>query len=351
MDSLYLRLATCLAALALTSAVHAQATMSVRLANIDGVEHKLTDRDPAIGVEQCDAGIALAFELDNVPSGKPSIDVYIGEACNSTDRKNVEANKCTYITTQPVGSVLQDLAVEVLTNALTQCTGNYVGKPTFWFLAVDAPESSEDVGTDWVKYEALTIDRVAPEAPRSVKGGSGENQIPIEWKNDDTEIDQFIVYVDSGSGGGTAGTGGSDSDAGTGSDAGTTVGATNTACGSGLLRQGGTSTNVPSSVTTKTVNEDTASGTNLSAGDIEGTSAAIAVVAVDIAGNQSTLSNVACVSVVPTEGFWDRYEANGGDVEGGCPCTALGPAHLQSAWPIVLALSFLSFSTRRRRPR
>jgi hypothetical protein len=106
---------------------------------------------------------------------------------------------------------------------------------------------------------------------------------------------------------------------------------------------------LPSYIKRKAVNEGTATGIDLGPGDIDGEFATIAVIAVDEAGNESPLSQLACVKVVPTESFWDRYQEDGDAVDAGCPCTAIGPAQLQSAWPVGLSLSLIALSARRRR--
>jgi hypothetical protein len=106
---------------------------------------------------------------------------------------------------------------------------------------------------------------------------------------------------------------------------------------------------LPSSVHRKTVNERTASGVSITPADLGGAKmASIAVSAVDLAGNQGPLSNVACIMVVPTTGFLDRYHANGGTAQTGCPCSAMGPAQLQDAWPVGISLIALGLSRRKR---
>ena len=116
-----------------------------------------------------------------------------------------------------------------------------------------------------------------------------------------------------------------------------------------MLTPGGSIEGLPSYVKRKEINEATATGLDLSPGDIDGELAAVAVVAVDEAGNASELSELVCARIVPTQSFWDEYQESGDGVEGGCPCTALGPAQIGSAWPIALALGLIARSARRRR--
>jgi hypothetical protein len=210
---------------------------------------------------------------------------------------------------------------------------------TLWFLAVDDPDSAEPVDDGYGTLR-VELDARAPDAPTSVKGGSGERQIQVDWETDDANLDGFVIYVDSGSGGGSAGSAAPDDDGGTTSDV---------DCGSGRLQPNSEAPDPDDFGTAIEVNEATATGETLSPEQIGGSRAAIAVAAVDLAGNRSPLSEVVCVSVMPTESFWDRYQANGGDAQAGCPCSALGPVHAHSAWPVALALLFIRRSARRRR--
>ncbi len=329
-----------------------QGGIVVNLLTIGGEEVN-TLAEIKLGIEDCSSNAELVFELDGAPAEKESIDIYTGENCNRTDRINDDVNRCIYLTTQATNEQTRDLRIAVMARDLIGedvsgdgtdggCGAGTDSMPTIWFLAVDNPMSAEDVGNNYGTYEALGIDLRAPDAPSSVVGGSGENEIPIDWDTEDTDIESFIVFIDNDpiENGGGAGSGG-ETDGGTG----------NTGdCGSSVLGGDADPDDLPSGIRRKEVNEPTATGVELSPNDIDGMMAAVAVVAVDEAGNRSRLSNTACVKVVPTEGFWDRYEANGGKAQGGCPCSALGPAQLQTAWPVGLALLLLRRSARRRRP-
>jgi hypothetical protein len=310
-----------------------------------GGEEVNTLAEIKLGIADCDANATLEFELDGTPMNKASIDIYTGTNCNRTDRINEDVQRCTYVDTRETNEQTQDLRLELMARDLVEdCASGTESMPTIWFLAVDDPMSAEDVGNNYATYELLGIDMSAPDAPTEVVGGSGENEIPIEWDTDEADIDRFIVFIDDNptEGGGGAGSGGEADGGGASANTGD--------CGSSVLQPNMSADDVPSSIRRKEVNEPTATGFELSPGDVGGMMAAVAVVAVDEAGNQSPLSNTACVKVVPTEGFWDRYEANGGKAQGGCPCSALGPAQLQTAWPVALALLLLRRSSRRRRP-
>jgi MYXO-CTERM domain-containing protein len=81
----------------------------------------------------------------------------------------------------------------------------------------------------------------------------------------------------------------------------------------------------------------------------------VVVVAEDLAGNLSRQSQVACITVEPTTGFWERYKASdGGDAGPGCACSAPGAPTRRStallATPVALLLvgAFVRRRIRRR---
>jgi len=300
-----------------------------------------------VGIDDCKSEAVIEVRLDSVPSNKESIDIWTGENCNLTTRKDTTNNSCTHIGDQPADRTT-DLRIQIkASDLISDCGAQQESTPKIWLLAVSTPNSAEDVGTGYAVITTLHLDTRAPAAPTKVKGGSGERQIPVEWATSENKLHGFIVLIDpnptTSAAAGAAG-GGSDEDGGT-----TTLGGWNGECGSSVLTPGAAESSVSSSITRKTVNESTATSVNLSSGDIAGNAAAVAVVAVDEAGNASPLSALACVHVVPTDGFWDRYQQGNAPVDAGCPCASLGPAHAQSAWPVALVLGFIARSARRRR--
>lgn len=313
-----------------------------------------------VGIEECNLDSNIDFELDGVPDGK-SIDVYLGESCNQTSARDTDGTgDCDYI-----GNFKSELTrqqpVTIKTSALlgSDCDKETESMPKIWFLAVSTPKGSEDVKTLYTMLETLRLDTSAPAPPTGVKGGSGEKQIPVEWDASGSDLETFIVLIDpqatagggaSGSGASGSGGGGADEDGGADDEPATGGGASSDGeCRSSVLTPNGSIEGLPSSVRRKTINEATATGIDLSPNDIDGELAAVAVVAVDEAGNASRMSALACVKIVPTDGFWDRYQQEGDPVAGGCPCTAAGPAQLDTGWPVALALAFIARSARRRR--
>jgi hypothetical protein len=341
--------------------------LTVRALSVGGEEVALGTIP--VGIAACVNDAEIKFEIDGVPDSHESVDVYLGESCNATSSRDDDtSNRCTYVGNFKAG-LSRGLSLTLRAKQLMgdDCeTKAEESTPKLWFLAVKTPGSAEDVMNLYKMIEDLRLDTRRPSAPTSVKGGSGEKQIPVEWETSDSDLEGFMVLIDpdptrggggSGTSGGSSGTtGGVDEDGGVTSaaDSGTPAPsggstAANGECGSSVLTEGGSVSGLPSRIKRKEVNEATATGLDLGPSDIGGDVAAIAVVAVDEAGNESPLSALACVKVVPTESFWDRYSEDADAVEGGCPCAALGPAHLASAWPVALSLSLIALSARRRR--
>jgi hypothetical protein len=312
--------------------VHAQSirprpiSVGDRSFNTIGEEH--------IGLADCDDDVTILFELDSVPD-RGFIDLWEGQRCNETTARQADQDDCVWL--KSVEIVASDgLEVEITVQELSGggCSSDDV--KTLWFLAVDDNNSTEDPGDGYASWE-LTLDFTPPRAPDDVKGGSGERQIPVSWdlpSGDD--LDGFVVYIDNDPQGDTTGGQGDGGSAGPAD------------CASSLISEGMDARDVPDEIELVRVNSSSATGPDLAPGDVVGEVAAVSVSAVDKAGNESPLSNIACLYLVPTEGFWERYQANGGDVHSGCPCSAPGAVHAREAWPVALALLALAFRRRLR---
>jgi MYXO-CTERM domain-containing protein len=252
------------------------------------------------------------------------------------------------------------------------------------------------MGTDAVSTYAnvtLNVDQTPPSPATSVKGGSGETEIPVNWTQP-TEAYYYWVIVDTNVGANNADAGidasTEDSGAAESGDAsidaggGLVVGGAGSSGASGSAGSSGASGSAGSSgppnhgpaecasryLTAGMTFDPEAklppgvkaffidkmvSSTILSGSDIGAPVAAVAVIADDLGKNESVLSNIDCVHVVKTNGFWDGYKANGGDAVAGCACSAPGAGQRTTlhatAWAGLAGLLGLAgyFRTRRRR--
>jgi hypothetical protein len=282
-------------------------------------------RGTPLGKTQCDLKVNLVFVLTNLAVGSRSpkyIEIYKGTACNTTEGKdglgNDDCERIKFINrTQSSTYEMLDIPIEDVCNS--------EGDVTLWFLPVDTLGTNANI-TPYGMYD-LPLDTIAPNPPANVKGGDGETQIRITWERTDSNISRNWLIWDpkpvSGvitTDGGSAG-----SAAVTDDDGGTDDGIVDTSCGSPLLTPGEAIDvdKLPKGLSRKQAVGNVESA-ELSGSDINSPRAAVAVVSQDLAGNFSVLSNVTCVNVVDTSGFWDEYKVNGGDADGGCACSLPG---------------------------
>jgi MYXO-CTERM domain-containing protein len=289
-------------------------------------------RRTPLGKTQCDKNVDLTFRLSLLAIGAAApkyIEVYQGVSCYSSDAKDGIGDDCDRITYfNRNSSSIQDIMLPLK----DFCTAE--GDVTLWFLPVNTLNSTATIMPYGV-FE-LPLDVIPPNAPTNVKGGNGETQIRVTWERADTNIARnYVIWdpkpitdttpvdsgvaADGGDGAGAAGSGGSEDDGGT------DTGSVDPSCVSPLLNPGAMIDidNLPKGLHKKEAVGDVESF-ELSGDDINSPRAAVAVVARDLAGNVSVLSNVACVNVVDTSGFWDEYKVNGGDAEAGCACSLPG---------------------------
>lgn len=386
--------------LALASGVEAQSMTLTALALTGGDGDRVTPEGPAnaffdterpIGTLDCASPSAVILELqaNNVPTSARYLDFWIGPSdanCADSTARVGDTAVCYDIGFDETLSSTSmrdfDLPLSAFTavSALRACMPNVVANLKLWALA---SETTTTTGTPIGSASIpVTIDTQAPPAPGNLEGGDGESSLPLSWDaaGDEQTVFEYCIYVDTGTAttiggdagdfdaglddGGTTDDGGTIDDAGTdaggGFDAGPTGtdggasgdggGTTPTECGSGMLVSGTIPTDrglepvrcVSEDVTSQSLDPD-------SIGLAIGESAAVAVAAVDRAGNVGPLSNVVCVERVSTVGFCDRL---GGCEDTGCSCVAAG-ASRSAGTPYgalaSLALLVAVVSIRRRR--
>ena len=261
---------------------------------------------------QCDADDLLHLSI-TFPTGYKYLEVYVGDNCNEGLREMRPAGQknCDYVKTKE-----QDMTVTAdsdFTIPVKQACDLGDGTRTFFILPVNT-ERGTDTATVFARV-ALVYDQTPPSAPTGVKGGAGETEISVGWTQPSDSY-YFWIVTDS-----NVNASGSDGDAG----------GSNGGCSSSTLMAGAdfdpsVYLNKPADgIWVKYLNSKsqrtTISGDDL--GVTEG-KAAVAVIAEDLAHNRSVLSNVDCVDVVPTVGFWDKYKSGGGIADEGCGCATLG---------------------------
>lgn len=261
-----------------------------------------------VSLAECTANDAIEVQLQNAPfMTGTSLTFALWRAsaggtnptqCQQGANRSGANPPCVRVETfeQPMLTAVNQLITippQVFFDADCSRTGDLV----FFLMAMTNPSdiSSDIAATHFVTLR-IVLDREAPDAP-TVSDSAGDASTSVSWTNpgDTGTLYGARVYVD------TAGSCGS-GDGGSGSS---------------TLVEGGT----PPATATVTVmgGSPTSATVNLeSLGLAYGDSVPVAVTLVDLARNESVLSNVACLTRVQVEGFWDAYCRENGLSEAEC---------------------------------
>jgi MYXO-CTERM domain-containing protein len=349
-----------------------------------------------INKAQCDAKADLALTLTRIPQGYKYLETWLGTTCNDANRANrvgTGGMSCIWVADKEQNPVTtEDLNFTVSVEQM--CTlGD--GARSYYILPVNTVMGTDAVST--FATVTLNVDQTPPSPPTAVKGGSGQTEIPVNWTQP-TEAYYYWVIVDTNVGansadagvdasiedsgaaesgdasldaggalvvGGSSGSAGSSGASGSAGSSGASGSAGSSGppnhgpaeCASRYLTAGMTfnpqQDKLPPGVKSYFIDK-MVSSTILSGSDIGVPVAAVAVIADDLGKNESVLSNIDCVHVVKTNGFWEGYKAGGGDAVAGCACSTPGAGHhtrSDAAWAGLAGLLGLAgyFATRRRR--
>jgi MYXO-CTERM domain-containing protein len=292
-----------------------------------------------VGAQDCDDKAELEFTLNGVPNSFSFLEVWLGPgndaACNQGDRSTqvVSQRNCRL------------LATRTLTTGETMVTGLRVpieqacelgsGDWNFWFLPTNSQNSQSDVAT----YGKLSVrfDTLPPDPPANVKGATGFSALRVTWTIPSGDPYYYHVLVDTSAAAGGDADGGNDSE---------------TECSSSILEAGQPRDldDLPSAIRKYDVGRETR--LEIDGRELNSERAAVAIIADDLARNHSVMSNVACLSIVETKGFWPSYIDNGGTVEPGCGCSVPGASPGSSSAALgCVAFGLIALLRRARRRR
>lgn len=279
-------------------------TFSAALRNIEGRND--TRLTTPLNIRECTEDVEITVRLSAIPTAAV-LDVYYGVDCQiSTNRLSTSTTKqCEPVTSVAITNAggFQDVTFNI---SNLKCTETSTRK--LFFLPVASEGAGGDI-TNGVTLDVM-IDATAPSAPTSVEGGEGESAIPVSWMFTGTDVNEFIVYWD-------------DDD---------------TTCASMKLMAGDEDLE-DLGLRSKTVNQSTRDTLLSNAVDV-GQSATVGIVAVDLAGNASPLSATACITGVPTTGWLDLHEAQGGKTGNTCSVAVMNRAHgsMFVLWAMLMAV-------------
>jgi MYXO-CTERM domain-containing protein len=315
---------------ATTSAQPSTNAFQISLTKAGGKPYLGTPLNPTlpINAQACNQG-TIQVELLMLPAAYRYVQVWeapMGGDCSGSGRSvststSATSNACQQLRppgTDSTGSTQitlpadQPIVVPIDDLCGAQGTIHFQGTIALYFLLLHGTSVTEAAGAFSVLN--LTIATTPPDPATNVQGNSGETQINVSWTRA-AQTAQYFVVIDP-----TAiSTADLTIDAGLG----------DTICHSVELTEGMTlnldddnRVNLrPLVVQDEHYSSD---GTTIDGESLNTPLAAFGVITKDVAGNYSNLSNVSCIKVVPTTGFWARYLANGGDAEQGCACSSVG---------------------------
>ncbi|MCB9708671.1 MAG: hypothetical protein H6714_07800 [Myxococcales bacterium] len=226
--------------------------------------------------EECKADVVISFLIEQIPTTRTRLDFWQGRDCNTTLQRSPTGD-CKQL---DVGTVeinnLARFTLDLHAQSLFTCDAS--ATPTIFVLAIDS--TNDEVSASEFGSLQLSIDATAPSAPASVEGKSGDTEIPVSWDTPGGEnVHGYTVYVD----------------------------ATQADCTSTLLIADQPRPEDTSSLITATANGNATSAVIKGDKLAYDQKAAVAVVARDISGNESLLSNVSCVTREHAYGIWNLY--------------------------------------------
>jgi hypothetical protein len=305
-----------------------------------------------IGKIACDEG-SITVTVSRLPTSEayPYLEAWYASgqgACNQANRNTrmTENQNCTKLDIgDDAGQIRGRTFYNVKVPIGPLCGSD--GAKSIFFLGLRSQDSAEEA--QFYGVLTFTLDTEPPGPAYNVHGGTGETQIPVEWSLPATSLYTWIL-ID------TQAQLSDGSDRTEGADAGTS----DALCTSALLRKGASfdpndelaKSTLPEGIVLKEF-DGRATKTTFNGEDWPNKVAAVTVIAADRARNVSTMSEVACLKVVKTSGFWDKYRANGGNAEPGFGCAASGVSTRSAGFAATALplLGLVGFALIRRRIR
>jgi hypothetical protein len=316
----------------------------------------VSDQQPTrnlIGLRACVEG-SIEVSIGGLPSSSkyPYLEVWYGTGsglCNSPDRATRvdAAQNCTKLTTDRDGQLINGfsaLSTKVQIAPLCeldadQTRGARQGPQKLYFLALRSQDSAEQA--DFYRAFTVDIDTLAPAAPTNVKGGSGGSENRVTWDRAAPGVTSLVVAADYDATS-LLDDEALDIDAGLGSGE----------CASSYLRAGEKISLAATAPSLRFRGADpTSTEMSFEDGDFEGVKqVAVAVSALDLAGNISVLSEVSCITVTGTRGLPGRTQSDAGALSdpGGCSASGKLGSSASSVLAAPVALLFVGAYARRR---
>jgi hypothetical protein len=293
---------------------------------------------------ECLAGDFIEYPI--VVSGITSgvdLEVWAGTNCEALDNRASNSATCwlVFSSGNPQSTNIDIQVRDVITGALDKSVYTNPGDGTA--DACDKGESSSrtvplnfllvDSGKEVVgkptSAPSFDFDLLGPEPPEGVEVGVGEESLVVTFDSADEEetdddVSKYYVYCDvAGEGAGGAGTDAS-------------------GCGSAALEPGQPPPDANRCGSTTKLSQELQTDDDLE----NGTLYAVGIAAVDTFGNPGNLSEIACATPEPINGFFEQYRAAGGQGGGGF-CSLSRTDAARGVWIGAAALAVSLLVSRR----
>ena len=281
---------------------------------------------PGFNLADCQDGRMVELFYDGTTSGR-NIHFWRGTVpCNSADARDGNPDTGTDC------ELLFQLATNGSEGTVERALSDFVecnnGNAELWAVVTDQADGSGDVPDTDVASLTFAVDTDVPQPPATIAAtGAGENQIRVTWGQPDPspgDLSRYRVYGEAG------------------------------ACdGSSSLVAGAAAPGTGSSLFLQDESGREADINPAALGlDLDET-AVIAVSTVDIAGNESTLSGLSCITRVETRGFCEALRAEGGTCKD-CSVRFVGapqdPVENRWGWTVAALAGLYLWRLRRRAP-
>jgi hypothetical protein len=316
--------------------------ITVRIASMtDREPNEITAGSPLpINKRECEINAEINLFIDKIPTGFNSLDLWRGANCAAIESRTQNTRTCDNIPSAVVpllGNQTQITAQKFTVQQLFDCSQTFNNSnQDIYFLASNTVPNLVDVGTNWGVL-AIAVDNVPPLQVTGVVGSAGKSDIRVSWSllNDAAPF-EYNVYIDP--------------------EAGVPLGQTCPPANTTLVAGQPVPENAVRVATRPAPGTSTSfNGTNQ--GLVFDTQYPVAVTLQDKARNEGPVSELSCITMVRTQGFWDMYsqqaEQNGSSAQSGVGCSlaASGPTSRDvGGWLwVVAALAGYSFASRRER--
>jgi len=264
-----------------------------------------------VSQDECDANAVIDFRFTMVDMARAQLHLFHGSNCEmSSVRNDTTDTSCSDLNLEYSIDMNTEVNKQIPVSSLIDCTAGSSGTRTIYVLALDN-ETSEVTAAGQAVSFPIAFDFAGPSAPSMFAARDGESSVTLSWEATSDQVTQYdVFFVENGC------------------DASGNVTTTllddpeNPDLGSLLTTAEGTATSA-------TVAFPSTVGA--------GTQHAIAIRAVDNAGNAGQLSSVVCVSQIDVQTFWDAYCGGGGGSADACASgCSVGPG--RSSAPGLLSL-------------